>query len=84
MLLLTHIIIALASIVVTTYGYVAPTQAKLRLSYVLAGMTFATGTVLTFLNPSHLVPACISGIIYLSVVSVGIYYARLKLLAHDV
>lgn len=79
MLLLTHITIALASLLYTTYVYFSPSQTKLYVSYGLAGATLASGTYLVIENSAHLVSACISGIIYLSIVSFGIALARKKL-----
>jgi hypothetical protein len=80
-MLLLHIIIALASIVYTGYVFLSPSQAKLRNSYLLVAGTLASGTYLVVIKPSHLLPACLSGLAYLGVVSIGIVAARMKLAA---
>ena len=79
MVLLLHIVIALTSLVYTTYLYISPSKTKLRLSYILVASTVATGTYLTLINLSHLVSTCITGLIYLGIVSVAIVSARHKL-----
>ena len=79
MLLLVHIAIALSSIGLTGITYLSPSKTKLQMSYGMIAGTFITGTLLIILSPSHLMSACISGLIYLGIVSVGIYSARHKL-----
>jgi len=79
MLLLVHIAIALSSIGLTGFTYLSPSKTKLKISYGMIGGTFITGTLLVILSPSHLVSACISGLLYLGLVSVGILSARHKL-----
>lgn len=74
-----HIAIALLSVIYTAYVYFSPTKAKLRGSYALAGLTLATGTWLVVSNPAHLVQACISGLVFLSVIFFGIALAQNKL-----
>ena len=79
MLLLTHIIIAISSLFVTTYAYMVPTQQVLRLSYVFVALTIASGTLLTVLYPAYAIRACVSGLVYTAVVMAGIAAVRRKL-----
>lgn len=81
MMLISHIAIALLSIVFTAYVYFAPSKSKLRTSYILAALTVASGTWLVVSNPAHMVQACTSGLAYLAITFVGIALARNKLAA---
>lgn len=78
MLLLIHISIALLSIVVSGLTYARPAKRHFTASYILVGGTLATGTALVLLSPAHLGTACVSGLVYLSLVGATIGAARLK------
>jgi hypothetical protein len=78
-LLTSHIIIALSSIIFTTFMFVAPSRNKLYASYGLVGLTLATGTDLVISTHSRLVSACISGLLYLGLVSIGIVATHYRL-----
>lgn len=79
MILGLHIAIAIASVIYTGYIYFSPSQAKLRGSYVLTALTIASGTWLVAANPAHMVQACLTGLLYLGVMFLGIGLARHKL-----
>ena len=79
MFLIVHILIAILSIIYTGYTLISPTKNKINASYFFVMTTIGSGSYLIFLNSSHLVGACISGLFYLGVVSVGILIARKKL-----
>ena len=79
MLLLTHISIALSSLLFTTYLYFKPTQAKIYASYTLIGLTLGTGTVLILLHPASLSKTWMSGLVYFAVTLTGTMLARQKL-----
>ena len=79
MLLVAHIAIAVSSVIYTALVYFAPTQTKLNASYVLVGLTVASGTWLIIANPAHMVQSCISGLVYLGVEFFGIILARNRL-----
>jgi hypothetical protein len=79
MLLATHIIIALASLVYTTYVFFAPSEAKLKVSYAFVAATIGSGTLLVISMPAHLVSACYSGLTYLAIMLVGILGVRYRL-----
>ncbi len=78
-MLLFHIAIALSSLVASTVLFLSPTKTKLNLTYALVGTTLFTGFYLVWTSPAHIVSACISGLIYLGLVSIGIISARTKL-----
>lgn len=79
-MLLLHIVIALSSIGYTGLAFLKPSRQKLYTSYLLVAATIATGTVLVILMPSHMVSACITGLVYLGVVMSGLIATRHKLL----
>lgn len=79
MILLTHILIALLSVVYTAYLSVKPQANKFIIAYGLIGATFASGTYLVISHPGHLAQACLSGILYISVVLAVLLTARHKL-----
>jgi hypothetical protein len=79
--LFLHIGVALSGLLVTTIAYFRPSVGLLRTAYVLAGLTLASGTYLMVLSPSHLMQACITGLVYFAFVTFGIVSARKKLAA---
>ncbi len=80
MIIFLHVVIALLGIVSATYGYFRPTNTNLRISYSLVAATFASGFYLVWREPATILHMCLTGIFYLSVVSVGIVLSRRKLL----
>jgi len=78
-MLLAHISIALAGLACTTYLYFRPSSGALRGSYLLLAGTLLSGTYLVASMGSHLLQACMSGLLYTGVVSLGIAMARRKL-----
>jgi len=78
-LLIAHIIIALSSIVLTAYLFVAPSRSKLYASYGLVGLTIATGTDLVISAHARLVSACMTGLVYLAFISVALVISRHRL-----
>jgi hypothetical protein len=79
MVLIAHIAIALISVIYTAYVFFAPSQSKLKATYVLVALTIASGTWLIISNPAHMVQSCITGLAYLGVMFFGIAMARNKL-----
>lgn len=79
MVLSLHIIIALLSILFSSYMLFRPTKHGLRLSYILITLTLASGTTLVATAPAHMPQACVSGIIYVSVAMLITVAARHKL-----
>jgi hypothetical protein len=82
MLLVSHIIIAMAGIISSAVLFVSPTKIKFYLTYGLIGGTLVSGTILTLTRPAHITQTCVTGLAYLLVTSFGIAGAKLKL-AHQ-
>ncbi len=83
MLLITHILIALTSVVFSTYMIFVPSLIKLRVSYGMIAATIGTGTYLVIATHSPVLQSCLTGLIYISVVSVGVALTHYRL-AHAV
>jgi hypothetical protein len=66
-----HILLALVSIVTTTYGWIRPSRACLFISSTLIVMVGITGILLILTNNASLARVCITGLIY-TVISVGV------------
>ena len=81
MIVLLHVIIALASIVFTTYSYFRPSTTKLHVAYGFVGLTLASGIYMVWSAPVHMIQACTSGLLYLGFVSLGIVATKVKLAA---
>ena len=79
MLLITHILIAVSSIIYTAITFFAPSHVKIRISSWLVGATLATGTVLVISTKSALMQACMTGLVYLGFNLAGIIAANRKL-----
>lgn len=78
MVLLIHIIIALASIAYTTYLFVAPAQSRFKVSYGLVFLTVLSGSFLVVATPAYIVHACVAGLIYTIAVLAGIIAAQYR------
>lgn len=70
MILLLHILIAISSIGIATLTYFKPSVKHLGMSYGFIVATVASGTALLIMNPSNLLHACLSGLFYVTVVSI--------------
>ena len=70
MILLAHIIIALASVAWATVLIFKPSTRSFMASYGLIGATLISGTALVVTNSASLLHACVSGLVYVTVVSV--------------
>ena len=79
MAVLLHVSIALTSILFTIISYFSPSKAKLWISYSLVGLTLVSGTYLVVSTHANLVSACITGVIYLAIVSFALILAHRKL-----
>jgi len=80
MILLFHIIVAVASLFYTAYVFFYPSQSRLNSSYVLAGLTLVSGVALVVISPAHMTQTCISGVVYIAAMLVGILAIRHKLI----
>lgn len=82
-MLLTHVCIALLSLLSTTLAYLLPSRLKLYISAFLIASTLATGTLLVMNTNGHLLQACVSGLAYLSLVTLGMAAAWRRLVAQE-
>lgn len=71
MIVMVHVIIALASLAASSYSAAKPSRQLLRLSYGLVIMTLASGTILVLADRSVMVQACASGLLF-SAASLGL------------
>jgi hypothetical protein len=78
MALIIHIIIALSSIAFTSLLFFAPSAVKFRVNYLLIGLTLATGTYLVVSTNAPMLKACMSGLVYIGIVTLGTIAARYK------
>ena len=79
LILITHVVLALSSIILSGLSYIKPSQARLNLSYGLVAGTLASGTYLVISTSSGLLPSCVTGLAYLAIVSLAIFAAKYKL-----
>jgi hypothetical protein len=68
-LLIIHIIIALAGLVVAAASLFTLSEKMIRSSYALTAGTLATGTILVMMT-GNVLKSCLSGLLYLSAVLV--------------
>lgn len=80
-MLFLHVAIALISVAFSTYLYFAPTRSKLRISWTLVGLTVASGTYLIVFAQAAMLRTCMTGLLYVGVMTAIILAARQKLLA---
>lgn len=78
-MLIFHILIALTSLIFAGYTSIYPTMFKIRIMYAFTLLTTTTGISLTYTTPSHMVPSCIEGLLYLFLVISAIVYAKYKI-----
>lgn len=70
MVILIHVIIALTSIVIASLIFFSPSIKKLIVSYGFIIGTVASGTYLLVTSPSHILQSCMTGLAYLTIVTV--------------
>jgi hypothetical protein len=78
MALIIHIIIAVSSIAFTSLLFITPSAVKFRVNYLLIGLTLTTGTYLVVSTNTAMLKACMSGLIYIGIVTLGTLAARYK------
>ena len=78
MVLISHIIVAIASIIYTSYLALKPHKGRFAASNGLISLTLITGTVLVAQHPGSLVSSCMSGLAYLALVASGLLIARAR------
>ncbi len=78
-LILTHVIIAVLSLIFTTILVVFPSSNRIHLSYVLVGLTLLSGIALIIFEHAAIISTCLSGLAYLFFASLEIFIARKRL-----
>lgn len=79
--LLIHILIALAGLAMSLVTAMLPSPTRLRLTAGLVGLTLLSGTYLVISQHAGLTAACLSGVAYLAVCLSGLIIGRLRLAA---
>ncbi len=79
MITLLHVILAVASLVLSTINVISPSRKLQTISYSLAGGTLASGVTLIFVNSASVLRTCITGLVFFAVITVMNELARKKL-----
>lgn len=79
MVIFIHVIIALTSVIQSTFLLFVPSQKKLTVTYILFGGTIASGTYVLFTIPSHMLQTCIDGLLYMGFVVGAVVVAKIRL-----
>lgn len=79
MIVLIHVLTAIASMAYTSYLFFRPSKGGLRTAYGLVGATLISGTYLVVSLNAQLLSACITGLIYLGAVTIGLVLANRRL-----
>lgn len=79
MILLTHIIIAVSSVLYTAFILISPTKEKIQISGRMVTATIASGTVLVVSTQANMVQSCITGLLYTGVMFFALAVARWRL-----
>lgn len=69
MIILMHILVAVASLAMAGVSYLRPTKKTFQLTAGLTAATIASGTYLTILHPAHLLQTCVSGLLFVTAVT---------------
>ena len=84
MLLLLHVISALAGLCASTAAVFQPSVFKLRLAYSLVVSTIVTGTILVIASHAEILSSCIAGLAYVAVSMSLIVSAQRRLSKIDI
>lgn len=69
MVLVIHVTVAIVSVLTSLLSILSPSKSNLRTTQILTIFTVVSGVVLVVLHPDHLGTSCISGILYLGLIS---------------
>ncbi len=83
MLIVLHILSAVSSIILTSYLIFKPNRRGTRFSYGLVGSTVATGFMLIVFAGANILSTCISGLLYLTVVAIGLVIVNRRLAVNE-
>ena len=79
MILILHIMTALASLVVATVTAAAPTRVRLQSIYGLTAATLASGTYIVVSTGAPVLSSCLSGLLYLGAIAATVAVSRYRL-----
>ncbi len=82
-MLITHIIIALLSIGVSTILFFTPSRLKIKLSSLLLVSTLISGTILVISTGAPILSTCLTGLVYTSYVVFALYSSSRKLATYS-
>lgn len=82
-MLVAHICVAVFGVLISSLLYARPSRAKYFMSLLSLTLTLMSGTVLVFTINANLAKTCLSGLLYVSFVSIMIYLARQKLASEN-
>lgn len=84
LVLTTHIVIALSSIVFASWMLVRPSTRKFHINYGFIAAVLTSGTYLVLITHATMLSACTSGLLYLSVIAVlSVVASRRFAYAHE-
>ncbi len=78
-ILFSHIVVAVSSLVCAIYAIFKPSPSTLRFSYGLTAATLASGTYIVLSTHTSLTQACTTGLVYLGIMTAGLTAARYRL-----
>jgi len=83
MLLVTHIVIALTSVLYSGLVWLRPSRTRLYGSYAMLGLTVVSGTALVVLTHAPMLQSCMTGLFYICLTLAGIVLASHKLATQE-
>ena len=78
-MIILHIILALSSLILSTFNLASPSTKKSTISYGLATSTLVSGVLLIFINNASVLRTCLTGVIFFVVITVMNQVASRKL-----
>ena len=79
MILLLHILVALAGIASATYGLARPSRTNIMSSWTLVAATLVSGVALGVVHPSAMTHLCVTGLVYVAATTTLILVSSRKL-----
>lgn len=79
MIILLHVILAVASLGISSANLVKPSKNLQNVSYGLAGGTLASGVALILINNASVLRTCVTGLVFFAIVTAMNELARKKL-----
>ena len=78
-MVMLHILLAVISVGLAFFTLIHPTQKKIQANLALLAGTIVSGVGLVIVTPAHMAHACLSGLMYLGIVSAVLVVARRRL-----